>query len=561
MAREREHLESSLTDFVQGGWRYLDPAPFVPGWHIEAICDHLQAVTAGEIRRLLINIPPRTSKSTLCSVAWPAWTWAQSEVTPVAGPQVQFLFASYAQSLSLRDSVKTRRLIESPWYQQRWGDRFRLTGDQNTKFRFENTLGGYRLATSVGGSLTGEGGAILLVDDPHNAVEMESEAEREAAVHWWDESLSTRLNDPRNGAYVIIMQRLHEEDLSGHILSRSVGNWTHLCLPMRYEPERHCVTVIGWEDPRAAEGADELLCPERFAVEEVELLEATLGPYGAAGQLQQRPEPRGGGIFKRAWWQPWTTDHALQYGLIDQAAVEAEGDMALKFPEWNYRVASLDTAYGEKEENDWSALTVWQSWTDRLGNPKLMMVYAWRGRLPLHEPSLTEEERAAYGNDQDEIDRARLTGKLRQGLVEQVAYYCKRYKVDRLLIESKANGIDVAREIRRLYQDEKWGITLVDPKGIDKVARAYSVQHMFSAGLVYAPASVEGDFRAWAEMVITEAASFPKAAHDDLTDTLTQALRHLRLIGMAPLAEERAASESAKVKVFPERRSRPIYPV
>lgn len=542
--KARETLEESLTDFVRSGWRYMDPAPYVGGWHIDAICEHLQAVTDGQIRRLLINVPPRTSKSTLCSVAWPAWTWAQPEATSTAGPQIQFLFASYAQSLSLRDSVKSRRLIESPWYQERWGHRFNLTGDQNTKIRFENSLGGYRLATSVGGSLTGEGGSIILVDDPHNAVEMESELEREAVIGWWDESLSTRLNDPKTGAYVIIMQRLHEEDLSGHVLSRDIGDWTHLCLPMRYEPQRHCVTVLDWEDPRKEDG--DLLCPDRFGEAEVALLEATLGPFGASGQLQQRPEPRGGGIFKRDWWNPWDTELALAYGLVDQATVEEQGDSALKFPEWTYRIASLDTAYGLKEENDWSALTVWQAWQDKLGNPRLMLVYAWRGRLPLHETSLSDAEKDA--------------NVVREGLVEKVAFYCKRYKVDRLLIEAKANGVDVAREIRRLHQDETWGITLVDPKGVDKVARAYSVQHLFSEGLVYAPASVDGTFRAWAEMVISECASFPKASHDDLVDTITMALRHLRQTGFAPLAEERAAVEDAKAKRKPKPRGA-IYPV
>src|SRR5262245_46400218 len=135
--REKEECEDSLLKFLQAGWKFIDPATFQPGWHLEAMAEHLQAVTDGQIQRLVINVPPRSSKSSLCSVAWPAWTWAQTNKGPLSGAHVQFLSASYAHTLSLRDSVKTRRLIQSPWYQEHWADRFQLTGDQNAKHRFE----------------------------------------------------------------------------------------------------------------------------------------------------------------------------------------------------------------------------------------------------------------------------------------------------------------------------------------------------------------------------------------------------------------------------------------
>ena len=167
----RYDCEQSLYTFMKHGWKYIDPNPFVPGWHLEAIAEHLQAVCDGDIKRLIINQPPRTSKSSMM-VAFDAWTWAQSNISDTSGPGVQFLHSSYAQTLSIRDSVKTRRLISSPWYQDLWGDRFMLMGDQNAKTRFDNTAGGYRLATSVGGALTGEGGGVIIIDDPHNAVEM-----------------------------------------------------------------------------------------------------------------------------------------------------------------------------------------------------------------------------------------------------------------------------------------------------------------------------------------------------------------------------------------------------
>ena len=168
---DQELAGRGLWEFTRQMWPWIDPAPFKDNWHIGCIAEHLEAVSAGQIRRLLINVPPRHMKSIGVSVAWPACTWN-------AAPERRFLFTSYAQGLSTRDSVKCRRVIESPIYQRRWGDRFHLTGDQNTKTRFDNDRGGYRLATSVGGALTGEGGDIIVIDDPHNVRDKESEVVR-----------------------------------------------------------------------------------------------------------------------------------------------------------------------------------------------------------------------------------------------------------------------------------------------------------------------------------------------------------------------------------------------
>lgn len=295
---DRELAERSLWEFTRQMWPWIDPAPFRDNWHLGAIAERLEAVTRGEIQRLLVNIPPRHSKSSLVSVIWPAWTWVKRRQVDglLAGPQVKFLSASYAQGLSTRDAVKCRRLIESPAYERRWGRHFRLTGDQNTKTRFENDRGGYRLATSVGGSLTGEGGDVIIIDDPHNVSEAGSEAVRRATLDWWDESMSNRLNDLAVGAYVVIMQRVHHQDLAGHLLDK--GGWEHLCLPARYESDHPYVSAY---DRRKREG--ELLWPERFPEEALRQLETDLGSYGAAGQLQQRPAPRSGGMFDRDWWE------------------------------------------------------------------------------------------------------------------------------------------------------------------------------------------------------------------------------------------------------------------
>lgn len=506
---ERLQYEDSLVDFVSGAWKYIDPNPYRYGWHLEAIAEHLQAVTRGEIKRLVINVPPRTSKSSMVSVCFPAWTWAQSIKAPLSGPHVQFLFASYAQSLSIRDSIKTRRLIESPYYQKYWGRHFSITSDQNTKVRFDNNKGGYRLATSVDGALTGEGGSIIVVDDPHNANEVESDLVRQGTLDWWDQSMSTRLNDPKTGAYIVIMQRLHESDLTGHVLSKDRGEWTHLMLPMRFEADRRCITP--WYVDEREEG--DLLVPERFGDEEVKSLETALGPFASAGQLQQRPKPRGGGIFKRDWWVLW-----------DEATSGAEGMPKTVFPPFDYIVASLDTAYTTKQENDFSAMTIWGVWNDRQDNRRIMLIYAWQDRLEFPQ------------------------------LVTKVASLCTKFKIDRLLIESKAAGLSVAQELRAHFSREDWGIQVVDPGRGDKVARAYAIQHLFADGMIYAP-----DYE-WAEKLITQAESFPKADHDDLVDSMTQALLHLRTVGFAQKPAEIVADRTDSMLYKPHK-PQPLYPV
>lgn len=324
-AIDKALAEKDLAFFIKSMWKYIDPSRFIGGWHIQAICEHLEAVTRGEILRLIITMPPRHMKSIGVSVAWPAWSW-------IIRPELRFLFSSYAGNLSIRDSVKCRRLIESPKYQAWWNDRFRLTSDQNTKIRFDNDHQGYRISTSVGGSNTGEGGDIVVIDDPHNAVEVESEVQRQTCLDWWDGAMSTRLNDAQTGAYVLVCQRTHYKDLIGHALAQE--QWVHLNLPAEYEPSIKCSTCIGWEDPRAEEG--ELLWPDKFRREDIETIKVKLGTYRAAAQLQQRPSPKGGGIVKIDWFRYLS-----------------------EIPHQTFKVQSWDTAFKEGEDNDYCVCTTW----------------------------------------------------------------------------------------------------------------------------------------------------------------------------------------------------------
>lgn len=522
---DRADAEESLYQFYKAAWPLIDPSPWRDSWAIDAMCEHLQAVVDGQIRRLIINCPPRIGKSSLSSVAFPAWTWAQPARTHTSGPGVPFLYASYADKLSLRDSVKCRRLIESSWYQQLWGQRFALTTDQNTKSRFTNNQGGERLITSISSGVTGEGGNLIIIDDPQAANEVASEANVQEVLDWWSQVMPTRPNDQDLSAIIIVQQRLAENDLTGHILETEADGWCHLCLPGRYEPDRSFVSMIGWVDPRTQPG--ELLWPERFSEPALKRLEKTMGPFIFAGQIQQRPEPAGGGIIKRIWWQLWESS---------------------TFPPMDFLLATLDTAYTEKESNDPSGMIIWGVFSgtsvatpnriiDQNGRPmsidrsygesapKVMLTYAWDKRLEFHD------------------------------LVVEVAKTCKQFKVDLLLIEGKASGISVAQEIRRIYSDEKFGVQTFDPRSQDKFARLYSIQHIFADGTVYAPD------KEWSEKVITQVASFggkPGPKHDEYVDLTSMGLRHLRDNGLLTRAPERLA-ELESLKAYPRGNDQPLY--
>lgn len=869
----RHECEQSLSTFIKYAWKYMDPSEYIHGWHIDAVCAHLEAVVNGDIRNLIINQPPRTAKSLIFSVALTPWVWAQEIYSPLKGADRAFLYSSYAQTLSFRDSMKARRLISSPWYQKLWGNRFRLSEDMNTKGRFTNDRGGHRIATSVGGQLTGDGGNFLCfpyetkiltdrgsieigriveecldvkiaglngdkieyqsilgtkkrqtknfievssnggiiectpehpifvvdhgyieakeiicgqrilqhklqdmqypnkiqskqdtsclwnklrckiknikskskkslslqnmrqedhslcmsfketskwavlqsqmlierwgmvqkgeiyktwknmrklfqnlfcfcipqkisqilfksvqmgdgggeekriyfkklcsvweivswskknyknmlfkvqayksancriwrkkldiqkwkifknisermdsiiqkpnsrkgqaslsvlwsnpvgvlwkkisrtsyrlqkrkfktnkfnnplsclsflmprreskkkdceekyiistkektysesknvynlnvaphhnyfangilvhncIDDAHNSVEVESDLVRQGVLDWFDTSLSTRKNSPKTDSLIVVMQRLHSDDLTGHILDMADDSYTHLMLPMRYEPNRHCSTSIGFSDPRSEEG--ELLWPERLGEKEVKTLETALGPFGTSGQLQQSPMPKGGGIIKEEWWMPWITPATNE------------------FPPLEYIIAVADTAYTEAQENDYSACVVLGVYRDNYDLPKIMVLSAWQERLGLN------------------------------ALVLKLAATAKKFKVDRLLIENKASGISVAQEIRRLFANELFGILLVDPKG-DKVARLMSVEPLFAEGIVHVPYIKDENgntfLRDWTEVLIKQVTQFPKSSHDDLVDCISAGIKHLRDNGLIVRREER----------------------
>jgi predicted phage terminase large subunit-like protein len=262
--------ESSLYEFLRQSWDIIEPGTaFVGGWHIEIICLHLEAVFDGRISNILINVPPGTSKSTCCAVALPAWAWIHK-------PEWRILSASYSGDLSMRDAKRTRDIIESPWYQRFWGDRFEIAGDQNAKSHYSNEHKGWRIATSIGAKGTGLHPDCAIVDDAQNAKKAMSEADRLSVIDWWRGTISSR-GRTRDMRRIVIGQRLNEEDLSGYILSTAGDEWDLMVLPMRAEPgAMKRPTRLGWIDRRPA---GELLWPAAMPEGVVALMERELGPY------------------------------------------------------------------------------------------------------------------------------------------------------------------------------------------------------------------------------------------------------------------------------------------
>ena len=364
---QAEKARRSLAHFVRLAWPVIEPGTqLLWNWHIDAICEHLECITRGQLQKLVINVPPGHMKSLIVSVFWPAWEW-------IDRPETRSLFSSYALDLALRDSVRCRDIVTSEWYQNSFDahwtvtdGHWRLASDQNVKAFFQNSKKGFRFSMSVGGRATGFRGQKIVVDDPLNAKEMHSKLAREECIFWWDKVMSSRLNDPRSGARVIIMQRLHEEDLTGHVL-RQAG-YEHLCLPSEFDPARKSVTCVlnmvpvertkngvtrivyepdptgektpFWEDPRTEK--DELLHPELFTPAVIAQAKADLmSDY--SGQHRQQPMAEEGGIFKRKFWKYYTD------------LPKDEKGQPLKLEE----IQSWDMAFKDTDGSDYVVGAVW----------------------------------------------------------------------------------------------------------------------------------------------------------------------------------------------------------
>ena len=455
-------------------------------------------------------------KSLAVSVFWPVWEW-------IRHPHRRWLYASYAMSLSVRDSLKCRRLIESNWFQSMWGDRFALASDQNAKHRFENDKTGCRIATSVGGSATGEGGDRVVVDDPHNVRHRESDAIRRATLEWWDQTMSTRLNDPRTGAKVIVMQRIHEKDLSGHVLEQR--GYEHLCLPAEFEPTRNCETRLGRPDIRKCEG--ELLWPDRIGRSQISDFKFRLGPSGYAGQFQQRPAPAGGARFRAEWFRyyrslsnegPSTLPICdLQFAIDSDRDSEVENSQSqiekppcgncksqipteksqisavyrLSRPDGTERLvatsacsrfAVMDPAGTEPDQNSRPCYTVIQVW-DITPDHDMLLVYQYRAQVQAPDAA------------------------------EAAARIVREFQVNYLAIEKDGLGLGIVQTLK------KQGITIqaIKARG-SKEARSEIAEIRMAAGMIYFPHGATFLFDLEKELL-----QFPRSEHSDQVDALAHA--------------------------------------
>lgn len=494
-------------EYVKLAWPIIEPAtPLAWAWFHDAICDHLEAVSRGYINQLIINIPPRHAKSTLVAIMWPTWEWG-----PGGMPHTRWIFSSYAQTLSQRDSQRRRLLMATPWYQSGWSHVFTLGRQKWTadgQIKYQNSKMGYHLSTSVTGSNTGEGGDRIVADDPHNMKEIHSENQRAHVVQWWDEVMSTRINDQRKVAKLVIMQRGHEADLCGHLLAK--GGYEHLNLQAEFDPKRRCFTKLNtgeafFQDPRTEAG--ELLFPERFPRPVIERLKIDLGDAYHA-QFLQDPTPAEGGILKRSWWRYWVPPGHELAGQPDE-----NGREILVLPvKFDQVLNSWDLPFKEKEE---SSYVVGQAW----GRYKALsyLIQQVRGHYDFIET-------------QHHIRALRLAHK---------------QKPNAIYIEDKANGPAIMTTLAL----ELPGIL---PSDVDssKEARAHAASPRLKAGNYVLPhPSLPGyewvarwggkesqpplEYQPGGHLqtgsFLNELTMFPNAADDDQVDTFTQADRYLYL--------------------------------
>lgn len=453
LACEQELAKRSLADFAKMAWHILEPAtPLKWGWALDAICEHLEAISRGQITRLLMNVPPGSMKSLLTGVIWPAWEWG-----PYDRPEKRFLATAHKEDLAVRDNMKCRRLIQSAWYQNRWS--VNLVSDQNAKKKFENSSTGFREAMAFT-SMTGSRGDNVILDDPHSVDDANSVAHLSAAVTTFREALPSRVNNDKS-AIAIIMQRVNEADVSS--VAIELG-YDHLCIPMRYEPGRSKWSV-GSGDPRRVEG--ELMFPERFPEKQVAELERTMGSYAVAGQLQQRPAPRGGGIIKNAWYRHYR-----------------------EIPQLEWRNIYADTAQKTGQENDYSVFQIW----GRTITGQAVLLDMIRGKW--EAPDLLAQARSFW---------------LRHSADNSTPLRSMK-------VEDKVSGTGLIQTLRRE------GVPVLPiQRNKDKISRAYDAAPFIESGNVFLP-----EWADWLDAFIAESSAFPSGANDDQLDPMFDAIHDVQ---------------------------------
>ena len=460
-------FQLSLENFVKEAWKILEPVSSLQwNWHHSLICEYLTLIkenqfkeTCGqELEGIIFNVPPRTMKSLLITVFFPVWVWTSH-------PSRRFMFVSYSEKLSTQHSVFRRSVIESPWYQERWGGVFSFSKDQNLKSHYENSKRGAMFSTGMQATATGLGGDVLIFDDPLNPEQAISQAEREAVNLRFDATFRSRINDPAKGVKIVIMQRLHELDLTGHILSREKSRWHHLSLPATAVSDQEWkFPISGKTKPQRAGG---LLWSARLPQAFLDSQRVGMGSWAFNGQYQQSPAPIEGGIIKRQW-------------------VRFYRQMPEKF---DFMVQSWDCTFSGGSDNDFVAGQVWA----RAAGKYYMLPYR------------------AY----DRLDFAPTMAAIK-------SCHAKFPQAHAILIEDKANGPAIISEL----QKEIPGVIAVNPEG-GKLARAQATAPLWESGSIELPDPQVFGLH-WMDDYLHNICTFPKAAHDDDVDATSQALIWMR---------------------------------
>ncbi len=473
---EAEEYRRSFKRFAIAAWHVIEPSkPLLWNWHLDAIVEHLQALYFREITRLLVNIQPGTAKSTFFSIMFPAWCFTNDAA-------MRWLCASHSLDLAIRDNKNCRDLIQSEWYQQRYGHLFSLKGDQNVKSYFETSQRGYRMAVAVRGSGTGKRCDASIIDDPNNA--MSGLADQQATIDWFEKTWIPRHNDQEKSPMAVVGQRLGQNDLSQHILE--LGGWEHLNLPTEFEPGRRCYTsVIGdvWKgyDPREEEG--ELLWEDKFSRESVEKTKANMGTLEYHAQYQQSPVPPGGYVFEKQYERLFSIDQEANVYLLETP----DGIKPVVISGCKIYITS-DVAAKAKEKHDFTVFCVWAI-TPR---KEILLLYVIRAHL-----TITKQPDEGYKTYQ-----AYLDDRFQSFWFEDVAY---QGAFGQYLMEK---GVPC----EPFY-----------PKG-DKVVRAGGAAIQMKLGNVYFLKNAS-----WLETWRKEIYLFPQDAHDDqciLPDALLPYIPH-----------------------------------
>jgi predicted phage terminase large subunit-like protein len=448
--------ERSLEHFYRCAWdEVLEPTkPLLDSWYQGYVSEYLEACYLRQIKRLIINMPPRYGKSSLVSVAFPSWVWQRK-------PGLRFMSFSYSMNLSTKHSMDRRTVIESQWYQRRWGTKFSLDTDSNQKTQFSNDKRGHMLASSLHGSGTGLGGDFLIVDDPHDTTRAGSKLKREADVQAFDRKVRTRLDDKMNGVIILVMQRLDENDMVGHVektegLVEAGGEWTKI--KVQGVARRKTIVVFPRTGRELVRPPGDVLLPAYEDLDAHRKMKRGMGSYGYSGQYDQDPSPASGGIIKRKWWRRWKV---LPDRLDDS-------------------LISADTSFKGEEDSDW---VVFQAWGKK--GPKKYLIDQVRGQMDF--PTAC------------------------QAFLD----FCAAHpKISRKVIEDKANGPAMIAVLK----DKLPGLVAFNPK-TSKVERARAVSPTIEAGDVEIPEDGE-----WVGDFVEECTAFPKGATADRVDTMTQAL-------------------------------------